>query len=201
MTTLFHGGNWNNDHDTECIKWPSVMQASYKASPAILDILTALYHPTEWLTLSSRYWVYCWPWSWAVRVWSVTRKWWESRVLCPAQWTIYRWEHQKQLVRLSWVDYGASWLLCSNHLGLYAACITRLTCNLMDALRYESCETGQSSFVIVMDSADDFTQLILQEDRNHKCNRIEGRLNCGKNVTENMAMHENLRSTYKSLWS
>jgi len=69
----------------------------------------------------------------------------------------------------------------------------------MDALRYESCETGQSSSVIVRDSADDFTQLILQEDRNHKCNRIEVRLNCDKNVTENMALHENLRSTYKSL--
>jgi len=26
---------------------PSVMQASYKVSPAILDILSALYHPTE----------------------------------------------------------------------------------------------------------------------------------------------------------
>jgi len=122
---------------------PSVMQASYKVSPAILDILSALYHPTEWLTLSSRYWVYCWPWSWAVRVWSVTRKWWESRVLRPAQWTICCWEHRQQLVRLSWVDGGAFWLLCSNHLGPYTACITGLTCNLMDALWYESCETGQ----------------------------------------------------------
>jgi len=93
---------------------------------------------------------------------------------------IYCWEHRQQLVRLSWVDGGAFWLLCSNHLGLFTACITGLPCNLMDALRYESCETGQSSFVIVMDSADDFTQLILQEDRNHKCNRIEERLNCGK---------------------
>jgi len=97
------------------------------------------------------------------------------------------------------VDDGAVRLLFSNRLGLYTACITGLTCNLMDTLRYESCETGQSSFVIVMDSADDFTQLILQEDRNHECNRIEVRLNCDKNVTENMAMHENLRSTYKSL--
>ena len=33
-------------------KWPSLMQAIYKASPVILEIRIALYHPTEWLILS-----------------------------------------------------------------------------------------------------------------------------------------------------
>ena len=96
-----------------------------------------------------------------------TRKWWEPRVLRPAQWTIYCWEHLQRLVRLSWVDDGAFWLLFSNHLGLYTACITGLTCNLMS--------NWVRLFVIVMHSADDFTQLILQEDRNHQSNRIEER--------------------------
>ena len=53
----------------ECTKWPSLRQAVYKVSPVILDILTALYHLTEWIILSPLYWVYCWFWSWAVRVW------------------------------------------------------------------------------------------------------------------------------------
>jgi len=60
---------------------PSLMQAIYKVSPVMLDFLTALYYSTEWLILSSLYWVYCWLWSWAARVWFATRKWWESRVL------------------------------------------------------------------------------------------------------------------------
>ena len=127
-------------------------QAICKVSLAILDFLTALYYPAEWLSQSSLYWVYCWLWSWAFRVWFATRKWWEPRVLRPAQWTIYCWEHWQQLVRLSWVDDGAFWLLCSNHLGLYTACITGLTCNLMS--------NWVRLFVIVMHSADDFTQLI-----------------------------------------
>ena len=48
---------------------PRLMHAIYKVTPVLLDIITALYSPTEWLTLSSLYCVYCWLWSSAVRVW------------------------------------------------------------------------------------------------------------------------------------
>ena len=32
---------------------PRLMKAIYKATPVLLNIITALYAPTEWLTLSS----------------------------------------------------------------------------------------------------------------------------------------------------
>ena len=119
---------------------PSVMQASYKVSPAILDILCTLpshrmaHSVISLLSLLLTLIMSCQGMICHEKM---------MRIQSPAQWTICCWEHRQQLVRLSWVDGGAFWLLCSNHLGPYTACITGLTCNLMDALWYESCETGQ----------------------------------------------------------